>query len=777
MMDNKKLYADVILPVATGSYTYLVPQGLVERIEVGRRVEVPLGRSAVHIGVVAALHGVAPGSGVVKAVRAVLDEVRVVSDVQLELWQWMSAYYMTPIGEVYRRLMIGTMRQNTDVVSTTEYIVMNAELFVAGHCDADSCNDAMQGVFVELKRSRGQLAALNALCELARSGVFSVTKGDFMELSGASGGVIAALALRGIISLEHRNAYLSDVAPVGRASVQGLGELSSALAPESAYGPRHIYARRVEEAFTEHDVVLLHLNGIQGDKIEFYASEILRAKSRGGQVLILVPDLYGAQVMARDLTAYFSTLDSSLASGVRIVECHAKVSAGRRAQDYLRMVYAPESVDVIIGTRVALFLPYRADLLSLIAVEQEENFAYKQSDSSPRYNGRDMAILLAQMAHSKVLLSSEAPSMESYYSAHNLARWGYISCSGSNEVPEVGSRAKFMVLERGKGLISTYLARRIGEVVDSGRQVLVFQNRRGFAGNVECGECFYSPACPNCSVQLTYHKSQQILRCHYCGYTRPFVSVCERCSSPSMRYNGIGTQRIEEQLQQMFPLYSVSRLDFDSASSAGSFAEIAYNFANNRSDILVGTKMMINGLDFSNVALVSIVNADNLLSSADFRASERAYALLTQLAGRLGASVEDGEVVIQTSRTRDPLIGRVVSGAHDDFYTQELEQRSQMFYPPFVRMLMIIISHGESSVAEAAAVRMDELLRPIFGNRLSPAFEPMIARMGGRFYLHIMLRIERTRSVTKAKEILATSVASVRQQFPKVHLHVDVDPL
>lgn len=797
-MESKKVYADVVLPVATGSYTYLVPEVMVVEgvIGVGLRVEVPLGKTSVHVGVVLRLHDVAPGSGVVKSIRAVLDAEPLVTPLQLELWSWMAEYYMTPLGEVYRRLMPSAVREERVGPRMVDYLglALTVPLTASSPISQDdsskeiSKQQAWDSWLAELGRSRAQLAALQALREALQAQFLQtggavhscgdicglvVPKREFMEQYGVKAAVIGALVERGMVVVEKRAAFLGGSS--GAVQWGGVGELSDEN------------ASMVYDQMQEHSVVLLHHLSLPSGKVQFYLqlARALFGEPQSGvhggiQLLILWPDLYSARAFAMELA---DAVGRQGVRGVRITECHAKVSTGRRAQDYYRMAHQAVSsssssgngeVEIIVGTRAALFVPYSKGRLAMVAVEQEENFAYRQSESSPRYNGRDMAILLGQFAQAKVLLTSEAPSLESYHSATTLDSWGCITAA-SVSTPTSVSGARFMVLERGKGMISSYLERRIGEVTAAGHQVLVFQNRRGFAGNVECSECFYSPECPNCSVQLTYHKQQQVLRCHYCGHARPFVSSCERCNSHSMRYNGVGTQRVEELLQERFPLLSISRLDFDTASSGGSFAEIAYDFANNRSDILVGTKMMINGLDFSNVGLVSIVNADNLLSGTDFRASERAFGLLRQLSNRLGSCIADGEVIIQTSRTQDALIRMVTNGADRDFYAHELELRSSSFYPPFVRVIMIVMAHADPAVCAQAAARLDELLRPIFGNRLSPAFEPPVPKVAGRYYLHQMLRIERTRSVTKAKEIVATAVASVSQQYrPHLHIHLEL---
>lgn len=732
------IYADIILPIPTSAYTYGVPRELEDEVAVGKRVEVPLGKSKVHIGVIARLHAVNPSTGVVKNIRKVIDNEPYISQLQVDLWRWMATYYMTPIGEVYRQLIPSFFRAYSSEPQSIIGLTL-ADLSLTSPHGRSQAQEA-------LKKCRSQLTALEKFIENLPlyNPLLPISRSYMMGELKISSATITQLCQKGYLE----QVKMSPYNPLSKADTQ-------APAPDPL-------ATEVEAKLSENSTLLLHQQAVKIDnKGEFYNSLIRIQKAQGKVTIIITPDNFSA-------INTFETISGATGDQQKMALYTSRTSQGKRSDTFFAV--AQGQLDVVVGSRMALFLPYKADKIGLIVVEQEENFAYKQAESSPRYNGRDMAIVMGQMSNSKVLLQSEIPSMESYMMAKG-GRWGYLFLTSGVE----RSQPKFMILDRGKELVSKYLLRRLEEVTAQGKQAIVFQNRRGFSQYTECEQCYYTPQCPNCSVSLTYHKNQNALMCHYCGHTTPMLERCPACGSPSLRQSGIGTQRLEETLQTLLPDRKVSRLDFDNTRRSGAFQEIAYDFSSNKSDIMVGTKLMINGLDFSNVALVCIANADIMFSSSDFRSAERAFGLLTQLSNRVMA--DQGEVIIQTSKQNNPIINQVIGRATELFYDTELRQRQELNYPPSVRMMVIALSSNDIQLLKQAAAKCDSMLRPTFGARLSPFFEPSVYKIAGRYTLHQMLRIERTRSSTKAKEILAASIASLRQQFPKLTIYVDVDPL
>lgn len=731
------IYADIILPIPTPSYTYGVPQELQGEVAVGKRVEVPLGKSKVHLGVIARLHTVNPSTGIVKNIRKVIDTEPFIDQLQIDLWQWMATYYMTPVGEVYRQMVPSFFRS----FSSEPQMVMGLKLVDSALVSQQGVDGAAQ----ELKKCKSQLAALEKFIETLPhdNPMLPISRSRVVGEFGISASIVAQLCQKG---------YLEQVK---------MSPYSPTKAVEQAPAP-HPLAAKIERQLHEKPVVLLHQKDVKIDnKSEFYNSLIDTQKALGKITIILTPDNFSANNT-------FQAINNASNGSHNTAIYTSRTSTGKKSDTFFAV--AQGQLDVVVGTRTALFLPYKTDKIGVIVVEQEENFAYKQAESSPRYNGRDMAIVMGQMSHAGVVLQSEIPSMESYMMARG-GKWGYLFLDSEAE----RERPKFMILDRGKELVSKYLLRRLEEVTAQGKQAIVFQNRRGFSQYTECEQCYYTPQCPNCSVSLTYHKNQNALLCHYCGHTSPMLERCPACGSPALRQSGIGTQRLEETLQTLLPDRKVNRLDFDNTRRSGAFQEIAYDFSSNKSDIMVGTKLMINGLDFSNVALVCIANADIMFSSSDFRSAERAFGLLTQLSNRVMAS--QGEVIIQTSKQNHPIINQVINQATDLFYDTELRQRQELNYPPSVRMMVIALSSNDIQVLKQATTKCDSMLRPTFGARLSPFFEPSVYKIAGRYTLHQMLRIERTRSSSKAKEILAANIAALRQQFPKLSIYVDVDPI
>lgn len=841
-------YADIILPQATGSYTYSIPEHLKGVIRVGMRVEVPLG-SRVAIGVVRKISEILIGgnSSKIKSIRAIaepLNEPQTIQAWYIEFIEWMAQYYMVPIGEVYRALVPSFFRKGLTGRNRIGAIRLNPSIVINNniHTNPQSNNEpsdmghgASQEWQTELKRSKAQLIAMQKLIDLYSGYFLSIdnncgstinkdpnhTNNYYQQTKQSTDNRNQAEIVPYISKsyatnkLEINNAILSklrernyiefcDVLPNEVIDMDKSVLISNSTQKTYDTSEKSSYDNQTHTDTTksqiidscnqinlglrtnQHHIALLTEQGYNTKLKASLLAELIRTQTKQGKLTIIItPDTLTSQWMESELNHLLNETNGS--------SCRIGTFSSRHGESSRRNVFygaQDGAYDLLIGTRGLLFQPYDSLKLGLIIVDQEENFAYKNSDSAPRYNAKDVAIMLGKWCSADVLLVSQSPSIESYAMARG-GKWHYQTIDyrtiTNNDCITINNHNNqnlankitplFKILDRGKGLLSGYLLRRIKETTDMGKQVIIFQNRRGYAGYTECQECFFTPSCPHCSVSLTYHMSSNSMLCHYCGFSTMPISRCPACGSDAIKQSGIGTQRLEQDLGAQFPDLKISRLDTDNAQKKGALEEITYDFANQNSDIMVGTQLMLNGLDFSNVALVCIANADSMLMNNDFRASERAFALLTQLSNRINNNNQDSEIIIQTSKQNNPIIINAIKGELDRFYAQELEQRQKLHYPPSVRMMTIVMSSESLMSLNSAVKRCEQLLRPIFGNRLSPSYEPPVARIANRHYIHQMLRIERSRSIIKAKEILNTAINTLQQEHRDVRIYVDVDPI
>lgn len=702
-------YIEVVTELALdNTLTYSVPDGQSARI--GARVVVTVTGKR-HFGVVVSIHDVKPAFRTL-SVSQIIDTDRVyVNEIDIELWQWISQYYMCSLGAVYRAAMPISIRTNTFEYSTQKQVVLATE-------------QDLNEVIESLNRSPKQQKTLLTYLDIAQdSGGVSVT--ELVESSSAQS--LRELCKKDILRITQIHVELPPLLSHGSQP----GEL----------------CRQILDKFDSKEIVLLHQKQ-PIDSFELY-TQLIELNS---QTLILMPDSLAAEGLYERLKEHFK-------GGV--------VAYYPTRSDSLRsMAYAQASTEarVVVGVRGAVLLPMHA--LTLVIVDNEQDYNYKNSDSSPRINARDVALVKATRTGANVLLCSQAPTVESYYNA-TRGVWGLITVERTES-----AEVSFKVLERGRELLSIYLRNRIYETLQQGKQTLIFQNRRGFSLWVECENCFEIPTCHHCNVSLTYHKIDNTLRCHYCGYFQPYTGHCPECGSAMMGFQGRGTERIEESLSQLFPSAKISRIDYDSTRGKGALDQIAASIATD-CDIIVGTQMVVRGVDLSRVSLIGIVNADNMLSQSDFRTAERAYSLLTLLSNR----VPGGQMVIQTTKRLDSVIRSVESGDAQAFYERQLDERRQMNYPPWVRMVNFTLLHRDRDQLLSAATGFESLLRPTFGDRISPPFEPTVDRKADHHILEMYLRIERERSVVLAKQIVQTAIASIRQGYPSLTISADVDPM
>ena len=749
-------YADIVLPLAQPAYTFALPEGMT--VVAGQAVVVQFGARKFYTGIVFGVHDRQPASPRIKSVvRVLYDGTVLLPAAQRTLWEWIASYYMCTVGEVMRAALPALMKPSADSEQalseeefrprTEVYLRLAAEL----HDEArfhETCERLE-------RRAPKQYAAL---LEIATAeGDAHLSTGEIARrLLGADYGVLHALERKGLIrSAEHprtqeRADTLFRLPCLSEAQQRALAALRDAFA-------------------AGHTTALLH--GITGSgKTEIYIHLIAGTLARGEDVLLLVPEIaLTAQLIGR-LERIF---------GSRVTAYHSKLTPRRRTEACLRLARSSGG-ELVVGARSALFLPLGR--LGLIVVDEEHDASYKQSDPAPRYNARDCAVVLAHRLGCRTLLGSATPSLESWLNARS-GKYAYAFLGeryGEARPPEILLSDTLRAARRGERHthFNQLLLDRIGATLARGGQAMLFQNRRGFAPYVACAACGWTPRCPECNVTLTYHKAGGRLVCHYCGHTETLPSECPVCHAAAPAPMGFGTEKIEEQIAELFPTARVARLDRDSVTSERAFREIVADFAEHRTDILVGTQMIAKGFDFEGVELVGVLNADNLLHNPDFRASERAFQLLVQVAGRAGRRDDGGEVVIQTSDPANPLLRQVVAGDYEAMARTQLAERQAFFYPPYARLMSLTLRHRDPALLREGIAYLAGRLRTHFGRRVLGPMTPPVDRIRGEYLMGLLLKIESGASSSRARGVLRAELKffSANPAFRAISVCVDVDP-
>lgn len=749
-------YADIVLPLAQPAYTFALPEGMT--VVAGQAVVVQFGARKFYTGIVFGVHDRQPASPRIKSVvRVLYDGTVLLPAAQRTLWEWIASYYMCTVGEVMRAALPALMKPSADSEQalseeefrprTEVYLRLAPELRDEAHFH-EACERLE-------RRAPKQYAAL---LEIATAeGDAHLSTGEIARrLLGADYGVLHALERKGLIrSAEHprtqeRADTLFRLPCLSEAQQRALATLRDALA-----------AGRT--------AALLH--GITGSgKTEIYIHLIAGALARGEDVLLLVPEIaLTAQLIGR-LERIF---------GSRVTAYHSKLTPRRRTEACLRLARSSGG-ELVVGARSALFLPLGR--LGLIVVDEEHDASYKQSDPAPRYNARDCAVVLAHRLGCRTLLGSATPSLESWLNARS-GKYAYAFLGeryGEARPPEILLSDTLRAARRGERHthFNQLLLDRIGATLARGGQAMLFQNRRGFAPYVACAACGWTPRCPECNVTLTYHKAGGRLVCHYCGHTETLPSECPVCHAAAPAPMGFGTEKIEEQIAELFPAARVARLDRDSVTSERAFREIVADFAEHRTDILVGTQMIAKGFDFEGVELVGVLNADNLLHNPDFRASERAFQLLVQVAGRAGRRAEPGTVVIQTAEPGHPLLQQVVAGDYGAMALGQLAEREAFFYPPYARLIALTLRHRDAALLRDGALRLAARLRARFGRRLLGPMAPPVDRIRGEYLVGLLLKIESGASTARARELLRGELAAFAADpaTKSITVVINVDP-
>lgn len=756
-------YIQAILPLPLeGTFTYSVPQDLEDKIKVGMRVVVPCGQKKTYTALCVEVTDKKPNIGVknIKCIYSVLDDMPMLLPQQLKLWQWMADYYMCTLGDIYKAALPAGLKAEDGYRPKTETYVGLTEKF---H-DEMALNIALDMV----SRYEKQQKALAGYLELSHWAEMSgtaipddikeITQTELCNVTHCTTPTVKSLVKRGILEIYQKE--------VGRLNTDGEFTPQNAKllneAQQEAYN-------QVLMQFMKKNVVLLHGVTSSG-KTEIYIHLILKALQDHKQVLFLLPEIaLTVQIMER-LQRVF---------GSRLGIYHSKYSDAERVEIWKKQVSACP-YDIIIGARSAALLPFKN--LGLVIIDEEHETSYKQQDPAPRYHARSAAIMLASMYGAKTLLGSATPCMETYTNAKN-GKFGYVRLDKRYkdialpkiEVVDVKDMTRRKMM---KGPFSPRLLEAIQESLDNNKQVILFQNRRGFVPIVECQDCGWIPKCEHCDVSLTMHKNTNLLTCHYCGYTYAIPKVCPKCGGTHLRGRGFGTEKIEDQIMELFPEAKVARMDLDTTRTKNAYARIIEDFAYGKTNVLIGTQMITKGLDFDRVQLVGILDADSMLNYPDFRAYEHSYMMLQQVSGRAGRKGKQGLVILQTKSADLPVIEQVAANDSKTFYEDIDEERRLFNYPPYTRLIYVYLKHQHDNVVESAALMLGSILRGWFGERILGPDKPAVARVKSMCIRKIMIKLENGIDQKKVREYLRMAQKQILQdkQYAALQIFYDVDP-
>lgn len=816
------MFADVIVPLPLeGMFTYFIPEPLLERMARGVRVIVPFGQKKYYTAIVARMHDEAPEGYEVKSILDVLDSQPVMTELQLKFWAWLADYYLCTIGDVYKAAIPSGMKPESETI-----VVGNSDF------EGETLSGREAMVWNVLQHEKEQsLKQLQKYCEvsnllptikalLEKNAIFIKEEVQHeyrpkMETRvRLSEKLHSEKALQFHLNLLQRApkqvallmCYLEltdwnpdQDSPVFVPKAQLLkGEKSTAafnelvkkqiLEPQDfevgrlqhvdeAEGVAHTLTPPQQRAydailssFEEKNVCLLHGVTSSG-KTEIYSKLIQKTISEGKQVLYLLPEIALTTQITNRLRRVF---------GTRLGVYHSKFPDAERVEVWQKQMSA-DDYDVILGVRSSLFLPFRR--LGLVIVDEEHETTYKQQDPAPRYHARNAAIMLAAMHGAKTLLGTATPSIETYYNA-TTGKYGWVELTERHQQVQLPHIHPVDIKElsrkkRMNGVFSPFLLSKIKETVDAGEQVILFQNRRGFAPMLECGVCGWVPKCQHCDVSLTYHKGLNQLTCHYCGAIYQVPHQCPACEEHAFKTRGVGTEKVEDEIRSLLPEVKVARMDLDTTRSKTAYDRILDDFQEGRTQLLVGTQMISKGLDFDNVSVVGILNADTMLNFPDFRAHERAFQLMAQVAGRAGRRSKQGLVVLQTKSPDLPLIDQVIRNDYKAMFHEQLAEREAFHYPPFYRLIYVYMKHRHEDVCEQAAQLVASYLRQGLEHRVLGPDKPIVGRVQSLFIKKIVLKLENDISLSKVRTYLQQVQHFVRQdeRFRSLQIYFDVDPM
>ena len=813
-------YIDVVLPIPLEKlFTYSITEREAAYLKPGIRVAVPFGKSKIYTALVYSLHQKAPVAYKAKEIHQVLDEEPMVTPLQLKHWEWIANYYMCTLGEVFRTAVPGALllESETFVVRNSETEVNEADLkddeFLVFEALEHQSSLSVQDISDIVDRKQ-VLQLLNRLLEKGVIRIREVLQEQYKprmvpyirmgstysgereletllgELSRAPKQRIAVMALFQLQAREGKPVKLSMLekeSGISRAVIRALADkgvfeeyalrtdrvVYDSNAEESPSKELNEYQaaalKKIHSHFAEGKVCLLHGVTSSG-KTEVYVKLIEEALRQGREVLYLLPEIALTAQLIDRLRAYFG-------SGVTVY--HSRYNLQERVEAWNNVRAGKNKARIVLGARSALFLPFAN--LGLVLVDEEHENTFKQYDPAPRYHARDAAIMLAELHKARVLLGSATPSIESYYNA-KTGKYGLAEIQrryGNVLLPEmevVDLREQWRK-KRMQGHFSERLTGAIAAALEAGEQIILFQNRRGFAPITECLSCGHSPQCPNCDVSLTYHQFRNQLRCHYCGHHLPQPESCPACGNQTLDTKGFGTEQVEQEVQALFPHAVTGRMDLDTTRGKHGYSNIIHAFEEEKIAILVGTQMVTKGLDFRKVALVGIMNADSLLNFPDFRAHERSFQLLTQVAGRAGRTNKRGKVIIQTYNPHHQILKQVTMGEYEQMFNEQLYEREQYQYPPLNRIIRITFKHRDYNKVNEGAAWFGRGLRNIFETGvLGPEFPP-VSRIRNQYIKNILLKIPRGQSLAKTKNSIKRMEVSFNaiSQFKAVRVIYNVD--
>ncbi len=810
------MYAEIIIPLALPkNYTWAIPASLSEEVMVGMRVEVMLGATKRYAGIVKNISAQKPPSFDPKPILSVLDEAPIVYKEQLALWEWMANYYMCTEGEVMQAAIpshlkissesIFTLNEEADIdgnkLSDAEYIVSEAllikkeltiteiqkildrksvypvvnkliqkgicfvqenmkdkykskeEIFILLHPEYRN-ETVLENLLNNWSKAPKQLALLLSFLHLEKTQA-SVKQKDILEKSGASHAQLKALIDKGVLIAEKRK--IDRLFSVPNAGNKDFHQLSPA---------QKVAFESILESLTTQSVQLLH--GITGSgKTQIYVALINEMVKQGKQALYMLPEIALTAQMIRRLKQYF---------GNTIAIYHSKFNPNERVEIWNKVKSG--EIKIVLGARSAMFLPYKD--LSLIIVDEEHDPSYKQQEPAPRYQARDTAIYYANQIKAKVILGSATPSIESYYNAVNK-KYGYTHLTerfneGALPLIELIDTKK---QPAGTAILTPALLAAIKQTIDQKKQVILFQNRRGYSAYLICETCGWIPHCKHCDVTLTYHKQKNLLSCHYCGASYPITTSCEACGKQHFRQKSFGTEQIEEKLNQALPGIIVARMDFDNVKGKNEHDILIQQFEQKQIDVLVGTQMVVKGLDFENVDLVGIVDADSLLNFNQYRVNERAFQMMEQVSGRAGRKNANGKVIIQVSQTQHPIVQLVQQHDYAGFFKFEIQNRKSFSYPPFSRLVSILFKHKENTIAEEAANHFLHSLTPEIQKTVLGPAQPVVNRVRNKYIWELCVKIttQSTQLQIAKKQLLHyIRLLEVHPRYKSVTMVIDIDP-
>lgn len=829
MGERETKFVDVILPLSVPQlYTYRVPFEWNEFIEIGQRLIVQFGPKGKkeYSAIVAKIHNDPPKNYQVKYISAILDEYPILSQKQLDFWYWISRYYMATVGEVMITALTGGLQlasetrvllhpeyqKSLDNLKDDEYLVVEAlelrnvlnlkevaEILNVKNVhqiikvliekkavmveeeikkrfkpkmvdyveltDYGKKEENLRKIFDELERAPRQLELLMSYLQLSNqygAETKAVKKTELQKSINATSSLVKQLEEKNILkvfAVESSRFHFNEPS----SKMKKLNEFQ-----QKAY-------QDIVQQWKDKSTVLLHGVTSSG-KTEIYIHLIQDAIKQGKQVLYLLPEIaLTAQIVLR-LQSIF---------GEKVGVFHSRFNENERVEVWNNVLKFKagtfEQFQIILGARSALFMPFQE--LGLVIVDEEHESTFKQYDPAPRYNARDAAIVLAQMQKASVLLGSATPSIESYYNAKE-GKFGYVSLTkrhGEVQLPEILCADIKEATKRKKmnSHFSPELLKMMKETLEEGKQIILFQNRRGYSPILLCETCGNVPQCVNCDVSLTYHKYKNELSCHYCGYHINMPNTCPSCGDTNLKVKGFGTEKVEEELAIYLPEAKTMRMDLDTTRAKKAYHQIISAFEEKEIDVLVGTQMVTKGLDFENVGLVGVLNADNMLHFPDFRAFERSYQLMSQVAGRAGRKKERGKVLIQSYNPEHQIIRQVIDHDYGQMYKNEIIDRRNFHYPPFYRLIELTLRHKDATLTRDGAVFLAGRLKQKFGSRVLGPEAPGIARIRNYYHQKIMLKFEKEASVAKAKEILRTEIESftVNESYKSIRVGIDVDPM